>query len=74
MVSAIEVLASRNDVIVYDSESHACIMDGIFLHKAKGGKSFVYQHNDMEKCRKMLGFAQKRAAETGGGILVITVV
>jgi glycine C-acetyltransferase len=47
-------------------------MDGIFLHKAKGGKSFVYQHNDIEKCRKMLGFAKKRAAETGGGILVIT--
>ena len=72
MVSAIDVLASRNDVIVYDSESHACIMDGIFLHKAKGGKSFVYQHNNIEKCRKMLGFAKKRAAETGGGILVIT--
>ncbi len=72
MVSAIDCLASRNDVIVYDSESHACIMDGVFLHKAKGGKSFVYSHNDMEKCRKMLGFATKRAAETGGGILVIT--
>jgi glycine C-acetyltransferase len=72
MVSAIDCLASRNDVIVYDSESHACIMDGIFLHKAKGGKSFVYAHNDIDKCRKMLGFAKKRAAETGGGILVIT--
>ena len=47
-------------------------MDGIFLHKAKGGKSFVYQHNDMDKCRKMLGFATKLAAENGGGILVIT--
>jgi glycine C-acetyltransferase len=66
------VLASRNDVIVYDSESHACIMDGVFLHKAKGGKSFVYQHNNIEKCRKMLSFATKRAAETGGGILLIT--
>ena len=72
MVSAIDTLAGRNDVIVYDSESHACIMDGVFLHKAKGGKSFVYQHNDIEKCRKMLGFATKRAKETGGGILVIT--
>jgi glycine C-acetyltransferase len=72
MVSAIDVLAGRNDVIVYDSEAHACIMDGVFLHKAKGGKSFVYQHNNMEKLRKMLGFATKRVAETGGGILVIT--
>ena len=72
MVSVIDSIASRNDVLVYDSESHACIMDGVFLHKAKGGKSFVYPHNDMEKCRKMLGFATKRAAETGGGILVIT--
>lgn len=72
MVSAIDVLASRKDVIVYDSESHACIMDGVFLHKAKGGKSFVYQHNNMEKLRKMLGFATKLVEETGGGILVIT--
>jgi len=72
MVSIIDSLASRNDVIVYDSESHACIMDGVFLHKAKGGKSFVFPHNDMERCRKMLGFATKRIEETGGGILVIT--
>jgi glycine C-acetyltransferase len=72
MVSAIDCLANRNDVIVYDSESHACIMDGVFLHKAKGGKSFVYSHNDIDKCRKMLNFAKKRVAETGGGILVIT--
>lgn len=72
MVSIVDAIASRNDVIVYDSESHACIMDGIFLHKAKGGKSFVFQHNDMEKCRKMLGFAEKRAKENGGGILLIT--
>jgi len=72
MVSAIDVLAGRKDVIVYDSEAHACIMDGVFLHKAKGGKSFVYQHNNMEKLRKMLGFATKLATENGGGILVIT--
>lgn len=72
MISIIDSLVSRNDVIVYDSESHACIMDGIFLHKAKGGKSFVFPHNDMEKCDKMLGFATKNAKETGGGILVIT--
>ncbi len=72
MVSIIDSLVSRNDVIVYDSESHACIMDGIFLHKAKGGKSFVFPHNDMERCDKMLGFATRKAEETGGGILVIT--
>ncbi|MCB2195146.1 MAG: aminotransferase class I/II-fold pyridoxal phosphate-dependent enzyme [Bacteroidetes bacterium] len=72
MVSIIDALASRNDVIVYDSESHACIMDGVFLHKAKGGKSFVFAHNEMDKFEKMLGFATKRVQETGGGILVIT--
>jgi glycine C-acetyltransferase len=72
MVSIIDSLVSRNDVIVYDSESHACIMDGIFLHKAKGGKSFVFPHNDMERCDKMLGFATRKVEETGGGILLIT--
>lgn len=72
MVSIIDSIASRKDVIVYDSESHACIMDGIFLHKAKGGKSFVFQHNSLEKCEKMLTFATRLAEETGGGILVIT--
>ena len=72
MVSIIDSLVTRNDVIVYDNESHACIMDGVFLHKAKGGKSFVYAHNDMEKFEKMLGFATKRAETTGGGVLVIT--
>ena len=72
MVSIIDSLATRNDVIVYDSECHACIMDGIFLHKAKGGKSFVFPHNDIEKCEKMLGFAKKKAEESGGGIMVIT--
>lgn len=72
MVSIIDSLVTRNDVIVYDNESHACIMDGVFLHKAKGGKSFVYAHNDMEKCEKMLKFAAKRTEETGGGVLLIT--
>ncbi len=72
MVSIIDTIATRNDVIVYDSESHACIMDGVFLHKAKGGKSFVFPHNDIERCEKMLNNAKNRAAESGGGILVIT--
>ncbi len=72
MISIIQTLCGRNDVIVYDSESHACIMDGIFLHKATGGKSFVFPHNDIARCEKMLEFATKRVQETGGGILVIT--
>ncbi|MFA6403686.1 MAG: pyridoxal phosphate-dependent aminotransferase family protein [Salinivirgaceae bacterium] len=72
MVSIIDCIAGRKDVIVYDSEAHACIMDGVFLHKSKGGKSFVFPHNDMAKCEKMLQFATKIVNETGGGILVIT--
>ena len=72
MVSIIDTMVTRKDVIVYDNESHACIMDGVFLHKAKGGKSFVYAHNDMEKCEKMLKFATKRVEETGGGVLLVT--
>ena len=72
MLSVIDTLAGRNDVIVYDSECHACIMDGIFLHKAKGGKSFVFPHNDIERCEKMLSMATRRTRESGGGILVIT--
>ncbi|HHV86894.1 MAG TPA: pyridoxal phosphate-dependent aminotransferase family protein [Petrimonas sp.] len=72
MVSIIDSLCTRYDVIVYDSESHACIMDGIFLHKAKGGKSFVFPHNDMERADKMLRFATRQAEENNGGILLIT--
>ena len=72
MVSIIDSIANRNDVIVYDGESHACIMDGVFLHKAKGGKSFVFPHNDITRCEKMLKFATKRAEEKGGGVLLIT--
>ncbi|MBN1118998.1 MAG: pyridoxal phosphate-dependent aminotransferase family protein [Bacteroidales bacterium] len=72
MVSIVQTMCSRKDVIVYDSESHACIMDGIFLHKATGGKSFVFPHNDIARCEKMLQFATKNAEETGGGIMVIT--
>ncbi|MBN2667929.1 MAG: pyridoxal phosphate-dependent aminotransferase family protein [Bacteroidales bacterium] len=72
IMSIIDSTVSRNDVIVYDSECHASIMDGIFLHKAKGGKSFVFPHNDMQRARKMLGFAKNKIEETGGGILMIT--
>lgn len=69
MVSIIDTLVDRHDVIVYDSESHACIMDGLRLHF---GKRFVYAHNDIESCEKQLQRATKIVEETGGGILVIT--
>ncbi len=69
MVSIIDALVDRHDVIVYDSESHACIMDGLRLHQ---GKRFVYPHNDMENLSKQLERATKWTENTGGGILVIT--
>lgn len=69
MVSIIDTLVDRHDVIVYDSESHACIMDGLRLHF---GKRFVYAHNDIESCEKQLQRATKLVSESGGGILVIT--
>tara|TARA_R110001592_G_scaffold359340_4_gene665770 strand:+ start:6808 stop:8058 length:1251 start_codon:yes stop_codon:yes gene_type:complete len=68
-MSAIEALVTRNDVIVYDSESHACMVDGVRLHQ---GKRFVFQHNDMESLEKQLDRAAVLAEKTGGGILVIT--
>ena len=69
MISIIDSLAGRNDVIVYDSESHACILDGLRLHI---GKRFVYPHNNMENLEKELQRAGKWVENTGGGILVIT--
>ncbi len=69
MVSIIDTLVNRNDVIVYDSESHACILDGLRLHM---GKRYVFPHNDMENLRKQLERAAKLAQKQGGGILVIT--
>ncbi len=69
MVSIIDSLVDRKDVIVYDSDSHACILDGLRLHM---GKRYVFPHNDMENLDKQLQRATKLAQETGGGILVIT--
>lgn len=69
VVSIIDALVDRKDVIVYDAESHACIIDGVRLHM---GKRFVYLHNDMESLEKQLQRATKLAEETGGAILVIT--
>ena len=69
MVSVIDAICGRNDVIVYDSESHACILDGVRLHM---GKRFVYAHNDMDSLRTQLQRATKLAEKQNGGILVIT--
>ena len=69
MVSIIDTLVSRHDVIVYDAESHACIIDGVRLHQ---GKRFVYTHNDMDSLEKQLERATKLIEGTQGGILVIT--
>jgi glycine C-acetyltransferase len=69
MVSAIDCLVDRHDVIVYDAESHACILDGVRLHM---GKRYVFKHNDIEDCEKQLKRATKLAEETGGAILLIT--
>ncbi len=69
MVSAIDCLVDRHDVIVYDSESHACIIDGVRLHM---GKRFVFPHNDIANCEKQLERATKIVEESGGSILLIT--
>ena len=69
MVSIIDSLVDRNDVIVYDAESHACIIDGLRLHM---GKRFVYKHNDIDSARKQLERATKLVEQSGGGILLIT--
>lgn len=69
MVSIIDAVCGRNDVIVYDSESHACILDGVRLHM---GKRFVYAHNNMDSLRNMLLKATRLAEKQKGGILVIT--
>jgi glycine C-acetyltransferase len=69
VVSAIDCLVDRHDVIVYDAESHACILDGVRLHM---GKRYVFKHNDIEDCEKQLQRATKLAEETGGAILLIT--
>ncbi|MBK7382034.1 MAG: aminotransferase class I/II-fold pyridoxal phosphate-dependent enzyme [Flavobacteriales bacterium] len=68
-MSAIEALLSRHDVLVYDSECHACMIDGARLHM---GKRFVFQHNDMASLDKQLENAARITKETGGGILVMT--
>jgi glycine C-acetyltransferase len=69
IMSTIDALVTRNDVIVYDVDAHACIIDGVRLHS---GKRFTYKHNDIESMEKNLQRATKLASEQGGGILFIT--
>ncbi|RED94400.1 aminotransferase class I/II-fold pyridoxal phosphate-dependent enzyme [Marinoscillum furvescens] len=69
VMSVIDALVDRKDVIVYDAESHACIIDGLRMHM---GKRFVFPHNDIENLERQLKRAEKIVSETGGGILVIT--
>jgi glycine C-acetyltransferase len=69
ILSVIDSLLSRHDVVVYDAESHACIVDAMRMHL---GKRFAYTHNDIASLAKNLERAQNITRETGGGILVIT--
>ena len=69
IMSTIDSLVSKNDIIVYDVDSHACIIDGVRLHM---GKRFTYKHNDMQSLEKNLERATNMAQTTGGGILVIS--
>ncbi|WP_298238326.1 aminotransferase class I/II-fold pyridoxal phosphate-dependent enzyme [uncultured Algibacter sp.] len=69
MVSTIDALVSKDDIIVYDVDAHACIIDGVRLHM---GKRFTYKHNNVESLEKNLERATKMAEQTGGGILVIS--
>ncbi|WP_373523923.1 aminotransferase class I/II-fold pyridoxal phosphate-dependent enzyme [Aquiflexum sp.] len=69
IMSVIDSILDRKDVVVYDSECHACIIDALRMHL---GKRYVFPHNDIENCEKQLQRASKLVEETGGGILVIT--
>ena len=69
MVSTIDALVGKDDVIVYDVDAHACIIDGVRLHM---GQRFTYKHNDVESIEKNLKRAERIAEKTGGGILLIS--
>lgn len=69
VMSVIDALVDRKDVVVYDAECHACIIDALRMHI---GKRYVFPHNDIENCERQLKRAEKLAAEQGGGVLVIT--
>ncbi len=70
MMSIIDALCGRHDVIVYDAECHACIIDGLRMHP---GHRYVFKHNDVEDCEKQLQRAQSLIdKQNAGGILLIT--
>ena len=69
VLSTIDALVGKDDVIVYDVDAHACIVDGVRLHL---GKRFTYKHNDLESIEKNLARATKVAEQTGGGILLVS--
>ena len=69
IVSTIDALTARHDVIVYDAECHACLLDGIRLHI---GSKYKYRHNNIEDCEKVLARACEEADANGGGVLLIT--
>jgi glycine C-acetyltransferase len=69
MASIVDSLLSRRDVVVYDAESHACIIDGLRMSNAH---RFVFKHNDLADCEKQLQRATELISKSGGGILVIT--
>jgi glycine C-acetyltransferase len=69
MASIVDCLLNRRDVVVYDAESHACIIDGLRMSNAH---RYVFKHNDVADCEKQLQRATEHVKNTGGGILVIT--
>ena len=69
IMSCIDALVNRRDVIVYDAEAHACIVDGVRLHM---GHRYAFKHNDIDDCEKQLQSATELANKNGGGILLIT--
>jgi len=69
MVSVIDALLSPNDVVISDAQCHACIIDGIRLHR---GERFIFEHNNIEDLEQQLKIAEKIVQKTKGGILVIT--
>ena len=44
IMSTIDALVAKDDIIVYDVDAHACIIDGVRLHI---GKRFTFKHNDV---------------------------
>ena len=69
IVSTIDSLVCRHDVIVYDAEDHACLLDGIRLHV---GSKYKFRHNDIADCDRVLAKACAEADKNGGGVLLIT--